>query len=159
MENVVEIFGKVKKEYSEIAERVCLQALKFMKQPAGLEVAITFVSEREIQRINREFRGVDRVTDVLSFPSTNLRAGEIFDVNSQESNLLKNEVGLIHFGDIAVCSKKITEQAKEYLTSPEAELKKLIIHSTLHLMGYDHIKDSDYEVMKEKEECLDKMIK
>lgn len=159
MENIIEVSGRVNPEFKKLTSMVASQVLNLSNQPGGLEVAIEFVSEKEIQRINREFRNTDRVTDVLSFPATSLRAGEILDCNSPEVSVLKNEAGKIHFGDIAVCSKKIREQAKEFNNKPEEELKKLIIHSMLHLMGYDHIKDSDYAIMKEKEEILDKKIK
>ncbi len=159
MKSVIEISGRVKKTYKQIAEFVALETLRLMHQPDGVEIAITFVNEKQIKQINNDFRNINKVTDVLSFPSTNLKAGEIFDLNSEEALLLKNECGLVHFGDIALCTKKMTMQAKEFNNTPIAELKKLIIHSMLHLMGYDHIKDEDYIIMNEKERFLDEQIK
>lgn len=157
MENYIEVSGRTTEEFKNIAKNVALQVLDFMNQPRGLEVAIEFVSENEIQRINREYRNIDKVTDVLSFPSTFLKAGEIFDLNSDEAMCL-NSNGLVHFGDMALCTKRLRKQAKSFNNTPEKELKKLVIHSMLHLMGYDHIEDSDYEIMQKKEEELDKKI-
>ena len=159
MENVIDISGRVNENLKDIARCVAQSVLKLMNQPLGLEVAITFVSGNEIQKINAEFRNVDKITDVLSFPATNLKAGELLDVNLPDIPFLKNEAGLIHFGDIAVCSKKIREQAKDFGVTPEAELKKLIIHSMLHLMGYDHIKDDDKVEMRKKEEKILTVLK
>lgn len=157
MDNYIEISGRTTENFKNIAKNVALQVLDLMNQPKGLEVAIEFVSEKEIQRINREYRNIDRVTDVLSFPSTTTKAGEIFDINSEEAMLLNSD-GLVHFGDMALCTKRLREQSKTFGNTPEQELKKLVIHSMLHLMGYDHIKDEDYEIMHKKEEELDKKI-
>lgn len=158
MENIIEVNGRASAKLKLIAKNVANDALKLMSQPLGLEVAINFVSEKEIQRLNREIRGIDKVTDVLSFPSTSLEAGKILDKNSEEAMFLKFDNGFIHFGDMAICTKRLRQQAKEFGVSAENELKKLVIHSILHLMGYDHIKDSDYEIMHEKEIELDKKI-
>ena len=157
MENYIEVSGRTTENFKNIAKNVALQVLKLMNQPTGLEVAIEFVSENEIQRINREYRNIDKVTDVLSFPATTLKAGEIFDKNGEEAKFLESD-GKIHFGDMALCIKRLREQSKTFGNTPELELKKLVIHSMLHLMGYDHIKDEDYEVMHKKEEELDKKI-
>lgn len=158
MESVIDVSGRAPDELKELAKRVALKSLENMKQKRGLEVVIRFVSEKEIQKINLEFRNIDRVTDVLSFPSTSTCVGEIFDLTSDEAQMLKTENGLIHFGDMAICLKKLKLQAKEYGVTLEQELKKIVIHSMLHLMGYDHIKDEDYAIMSEKEKYLDKKI-
>jgi len=72
--------------------------------------------------------------------------------------MFKQDNGYIHFGDMALCLKQTKRQAKEFGVSVEAEIKKLVIHSMLHLMGYDHIKDEDYLVMKKEEERLEKIV-
>lgn len=152
----IDVLGKTKKKYKLLAELVAKNVIKLMKFPDELEVVIEFVSKREIRRLNREFRGIDKVTDVLSFPSFDLQAGEILKLDSDE--LAFGEDENIHFGDMAICLRQTKKQAKEYGVTVEAEIKKLVIHSILHLMGYDHIKDEDYLVMKEQEEKLDKLI-
>jgi probable rRNA maturation factor len=154
----IEVNGKAKQELKDLARNVALKAIEFMGFSNNLEVAIDFVSEKEIQRLNSEFRGIDRVTDVLSFPSFQIEAGELFDETSIEAQMSVQENGLIHFGDMAICLKQTERQAKEYGVTNEAEVKKLVIHSILHLMGYDHIEDADYALMNEKEIWLDGKI-
>lgn len=156
--NKIDVKGRVWCSYKKLAKNVALQVLEIMGQPDHLEVAIEFVGEQEIQRLNREIRNVDKVTDVLSFPATELKAGEILDKSSPEVLFLMTDDSYVHFGDMALCFKQCKRQAKEYGVSVKSEIKKLVIHSMLHLMGYDHIKDSDYEVMNQKEKELAEKI-
>ena len=80
------------------------------------------------------------------------------DLKSEDALLNTLENGNVHFGDMAICLAQTKRQAKEFGNTVSAEIKKLVIHSMLHLMGYDHIKDSDYEVMSKKEKELDEKI-
>lgn len=157
MKSKVEIFGRAKKQYKILAQQVALKVIELMNQPDILEVAINFVSETEIKRLNNEFRGKNKVTDVLSFPATELQVGEV--LNMDDYLIFKNESGLIHFGDMALCLVQMEKQAKDYNVSNMSELKKLIIHSMLHFMGYDHIQDEDYLIMSRVEKELDEKIK
>ena len=159
MKSSIEVLGRTSSNIKDIASQVAICALKLMGQPEGLNVAIVFVSENEIKRLNKQNRNIDKVTDVLSFPATQTLAGEVVDVDSNLNRLLMLESGNIHLGDIAICMKRAREQAKGYGNSAEEEVKKLVIHSVLHLLGYDHIKDDDYEIMNKKEIELDKKIK
>lgn len=159
MKSLIEVTGRVSSKLKELAEKVALDCIKFMGQPDKLEIAIKFVSEKEMQRINYDYRGINKVTDVLSFPSTDLDVGEILDLDDEENQYLLSDDGLIHFGDMAICMAQLKRQAKEYDVLVEEELKKLVIHSMLHFMGYDHIRDKDYEVMNKKEMVLESMIK
>lgn len=152
----INIGGRARKKYKTIAEMVAKNVIRIMEFPNELEVDINFVSEKEIQRLNHEFRNINRVTDVLSFPSFNIKAGERLSLSEEEKMFAVD--GFVHFGDMAICLKQTKRQAKEYGVTAGAEVKKLVIHSMLHLMGYDHIKDDDYEVMKVQEEKLDKLI-
>lgn len=154
----IEVRGKVSKKYKILAEETAEKVIEAMNYPKGLEVAIDFVSEKEIKRLNNEFREIDRVTDVLSFPSFQLSVGEVLDTDDEMVLMFKQDNGFIHFGDMALCLKQTKRQAKEFGVSVESEIKKLVIHSMLHLMGYDHIEDSDYEIMKKEEERLDKIV-
>ena len=154
----IEVRGKVAKKYKNFAADIAERVIESMNYPRSLEVAIDFVSEKEIKRLNNEFREIDKVTDVLSFPSFQLNPGEVLDVEDEEVLMFKQDNGFIHFGDMALCLKQTKRQAKEFGVSLESEIKKLVIHSMLHLMGYDHIEDGDYEIMKVEEEKLDKII-
>ena len=159
MKSIIEVTGRVSSKYKELAEKVALDCIKCMSQPDKLEVAIKFVSEKEMIEINSNYRGISKVTDVLSFPAVDLKVGEILDLDDEENVYLIGDNGLIHFGDMAICMVQLKKQAKEYGVSNESELKKLVIHSMLQFMGYDHIKDSDYEIMNKKEMVLDSLIK
>ena len=154
----IDVKGRVLKKYKILAQEVAQKAIELMKFPENLEVAIDFVSESDIKNLNLEFRGIDRVTDVLSFPSFQISAGEILDTKNEEVLLFELDNGLIHFGDMALCLAQTKRKAKEFGVTVEQEIKKLVIHSMLHLMGYDHIEDSDYEIMKVQEEKLEKLI-
>ncbi len=159
MKSIIEVSGRVSSKYKELAEKVALDCIKCMSQPDKLEVAIKFVSEKEMIEINSNYRGISKVTDVLSFPAVDLNVGEILDLDDEENIYLIGDNGLVHFGDMAICMVQLKKQAKEYGVSNEEELKKLVIHSMLHFMGYDHIKDADYEIMNKKEMVLDSLIK
>lgn len=154
----IDVRGKVRKKYKVLAKETAEKILEAMNYPKGLEVAIDFVSEKEIKRLNSEFRKIDRVTDVLSFPSFQISPGQILDIEDDMVSMFKQDNGFIHFGDMALCLKQTKRQAKEFGVSVESEIKKLVIHSMLHLMGYDHIEDDDYDIMKKEEEKLDRII-
>ncbi|MBQ9922252.1 MAG: rRNA maturation RNase YbeY [Clostridia bacterium] len=125
------------------AVRTTLRSEKF---PEDAEVSVTLTDNEEIHVLNREYRGVDRPTDVLSFPMAE------DDDNIGDYDMDKNAVLL---GDIVVSVEKIEEQAKEYMHSFERELAYLVIHSTLHLLGYDHeTGDEDEKEMTEKQDKI-----
>jgi len=125
------------------AVRTTLRSEKF---PEDAEVSVTLTDNEEIHVLNREYRGVDRPTDVLSFPMAE------DDDNIGDYDMDKNAVLL---GDIVVSVEKIEEKAKEYMHSFERELAYLVIHSTLHLLGYDHeTGDEDEKEMTEKQDKI-----
>jgi len=156
--NSIEVTGKVCFLYKRLAKKTALKVLEIMNQPDGLEVAIDFVSGEEIKRLNSETRNIDRVTDVLSYPAFEIKAGDALDLASEEVAFLKTENGFVHFGDMALCFEQCKKQAKEYGVSVKSEIKKLVIHSMLHLMGYDHIEDADFEIMNKKEQEIAELI-
>jgi len=102
-------------------------------------VSVTFVDKEEIQRLNRDYRGKDHVTDVLSFPQ--FEGLKHFDGE-----------GEISLGDVVICSEVAERQAEEYGHSLERELIYLFTHSMFHLFGYDHIEEEGKKEMREKEE-------
>ena len=110
------------------------------------EISVTFVDLDEIHELNKQYRGVDRPTDVLSFPQ--------FDDLEEELP----EVGEICLGDVVICEQKAREQAEEFGHSFERELVYLFTHSVLHLLGYDHMEDDEKKVMRTREEEIMKHI-
>ena len=112
--------------------------------PEGLDVNVLIVSADDIRAVNLQSRGIDKVTDVLSFPyfeyeEPGVFKGEIFE---DEENIL---------GDIILCADKIISQAEEFGHSRKRELCFLTVHSMLHLTGYDHMEDEEREVMEEQQ--------
>lgn len=100
------------------------------------EFNIIFVTKEEIQRLNREFRKIDRVTDVISFA--------LID----DKDIIKTD----ELGDIFICLDKAFEQAKEYQHSENREVCFLAVHGYLHLCGFDHMTKEDEEIMFSKQE-------
>lgn len=113
-----------------------------------LEVLI--VDEEEIQRLNREVRGIDRVTDVLSFPSLEGIKGEYLVADEYADEL--DEEDRLFLGSIVICETRARQQAEEYGHSYDRELYYLTVHGVLHCLGYDHETDEEKREMREKEE-------
>ncbi len=110
----------------------------------SVALGIKFVKAEEIQALNKEFRGVDKVTDVLSFPMLNIDyKGDKLSAFDDD----RNPNGELYLGDIVVCKEKAKEQAKEYGHSFKREISFLVVHGYLHLLGYDHIEKTDEEIM------------
>ncbi|MGI6765808.1 MAG: rRNA maturation RNase YbeY [Lentihominibacter sp.] len=101
------------------------------------EISLSFVSAEEIRELNRYYRGMDSVTDVLSFP--------MYDDN----DVFEEELIL---GDVVICMDRVREQAAELGHSEEREVVYLFTHSVLHLIGYDHISAEDKREMRQREE-------
>ena len=117
-----------------------------------LTIELVFVSERQIRSLNAAQRGVDRVTDVLSFPAMDLERGA--PVLSDEHGECIDEEGRLLLGSVVICKERAEEQAEEYGHPYERELCYLIVHGTLHCLGYDHETEEDKREMRAREECV-----
>ena len=106
------------------------------------EVSIRYAPEDEIKEINNQYRGVDRATDVLSFP--------MYDLNSPDDvqEMVQEKSARILLGDIVICKSVAKKQAKEFGHSFKREVCFLALHGFLHLLGYDHIEKADEEIMQ-----------
>lgn len=102
--------------------------------------SVVFVGDEEIHEMNREYRGVDRVTDVISFA---------FEDNN---DLVYNDIRML--GDIFICIPQMKRQATEYGHSEKRELAFLAVHGILHLLGYDHMNEKDEKVMFALQELI-----
>ena len=122
-----------------VIRRAINAALKYEKVEFEAEVSVTLTDNEGIHELNRDFRGIDRPTDVLSFP--------LFDGDLSESDLTdeNGEKRKVPLGDIVVSMEKALEQATEYDHSLERELAFLCVHSVLHLLGYDHERGEEEE--------------
>ena len=136
------------KKYEETIKKVLEQCFKQEKlENSKLYVSITLTNPENIHKINKEYRNVDRETDVLSFPM--FEKNEI-DQKIKNNNFEHEDV----LGDIVISIEKVKEQAKEYGHSFERELAYMLVHGFYHLMGYDHIEEKDKKIMREKEEII-----
>ncbi|MCR5766919.1 MAG: rRNA maturation RNase YbeY [Lachnospiraceae bacterium] len=135
----------VEKEAKNIIDFV----IDHMKCPYEAEVNLTITDNEEIRRVNKEFRGIDKATDVLSFPMVDYE--EPFDFSAAEASpgdYFNPDSGELLLGDIMISAEKVLEQAELYGHSPKREYCFLIVHSMLHLFGYDHIEDEDRVIME-----------
>ena len=109
--------------------------------------SIIFVEDDEIHQMNKEYRGVDRITDVISFAF------------EDEGEILYNEIRML--GDIYICIPQMKRQAQSYEHSEKRELSFLAVHGLLHLLGYDHMVPEDEKEMFELQELIlnEKQIK
>ncbi|MDU6182806.1 MAG: rRNA maturation RNase YbeY [Anaerococcus vaginalis] len=106
------------------------------------EISLSFVDEEKIRQLNKDFRSIDRVTDVLSFPIEDF-------FNEDRENIL--EKPYLMLGDVVICLDVARKQADELGHSFEREIMYLTCHSIFHLLGYDHIEDDDKKIMRSKE--------
>lgn len=131
---------------TELIKKVAEAVLDFEGISKNAEISFTAVDLEEIHEINLKHRGIDRPTDVLSFPL----------INFESEKIPENQK--IYLGDIVLCFEKAEAQAKEYGHSFEREIAFLTAHSMLHLLGYDHIKPDEEKIMFSKqEEILQKL--
>ena len=124
----------------------------FVKTNITLALEVLFVDEEEIQRLNRETRATDRVTDVLSYPTLDGILGK--PIAKKEHPFEINEDGELVLGSIVICCKRAKEQAEEYGHSYERELHYLLVHGVMHCLGYDHMTDEDKTQMRAQEEYV-----
>ena len=123
-------------------------AAEGMLLPCEVDVRITH--DRGIHEINKEMRDVDAPTDVLSFPVFDLVPGELPDEEDADPG-----TGLIPLGDMVISMERVAAQAKEYGHSNRRELAYLVVHSVLHLLGYDHLDEGEQKKqMREREEAI-----
>ena len=121
-----------------------------------LAVEFMRVSAEEIRELNASTRGVDAVTDVLSYPTLNLIAGE--PIQGSDHPYDTDEEGRLLLGSIVVCKERAEEQAEEYGHGIERELHYLLVHGVMHCLGHDHMEDEERAIMrKEEEKVLEKM--
>ena len=148
----------VKRQRQSIGEpgitSLCRRAVKasLLEEKIGLpiEVSVLVTDDKGIQAINAEHRQKNTPTDVLSFPTTQYIPGK-FCANLEDIN---PETGCLCLGDIVLSDNRARLQAEEYGHSMARELAYLVVHGTLHLLGYDHMQEEEKASMREKEERI-----
>ena len=127
-------YDYLEKEYNLIME----VAFDVLKIKTNYEVDVNLVNDEEIHQINRDYRNVDRITDVISFA---------FNDDGSSLGMIKDEEIPHLLGEIFICIPQALRQAKEIGNSDERELSFLFVHGLLHLLGYDHMKEEDAKIM------------
>ncbi len=137
-----------------LLRRAIRTALTAQGVTAPCEVDVLLTDDTGLQALNREIRGVDKPTDVLSFPALDLREGEPPTAADADPGS-----GLIPLGDMAISLERVAAQAEEYGHSRGRELAYLAVHSTLHLLGYDHLDEGPRkaEMRRAEETVMDRL--
>ena len=142
-------------DYEEVIKNVVKRVVDTENCPYEVEVNILLTNNEEIHEANKDFRNIDRPTDVLSFPMVDYDFPADFSlVNESPEGYLNPETDELLLGDIMVSVDKVYSQAEEYGHGIKREFAFLIAHSMLHLMGYDHIEDEERAVMEAKQEAI-----
>ncbi|MBE6819639.1 MAG: rRNA maturation RNase YbeY [Ruminococcaceae bacterium] len=127
-----------------LVRRCCTAVLVQEEFEGAAEVSVTFVDDDTIHQLNKQYRNIDRATDVLSFP---LGENGVYDIN--------NDTGAKLLGDIVISIPHAVDQADRYGHTLQREIGFLTVHSMLHLLGYDHVNGGMESVrMREKEETV-----
>lgn len=136
------------KKYYEIIKKVIEECFRVENLlDSKLYVSITLTTPKNIKQYNKEYRNLDKETDVLSFP--------MFEKEELEEKINTNNFDNIDIlGDMIISIPQVEIQANEYGHSFERELSYMVVHSFYHLMGYDHIKEEDKLLMRPKEEIV-----
>ncbi|GAB6169646.1 rRNA maturation RNase YbeY [Clostridium carnis] len=145
---------EVKEEFINSLTEVCTFTLNEEKVNLPYQISLLFVDNDEIKEINKETRGIDKETDVLSFPMLDFEEGKVFKdtylgYEFDETYMDGDELVL---GDMVLSLEKALEQSKEYNHSYEREVSYLVVHSILHLLGYDHMEEDEKKIMRKREE-------
>ncbi len=138
-------------QYNEIFSEIAAVAFEKLNLSGEAVVEVDFVTKEDMRNLNARTRGIDKVTDVLSYPT--LDEIKSFSEDNYPYDF-DTELKAVNIGCIVICGDVAHEQAKEYGHSAERENCYLFTHGLMHLLGYDHIEESDREVMREKEEAV-----
>ena len=145
-----EIEAEEQEKIEALLEKVLAKGLEMEKITVPVEISITITTAEEVHRLNLEYRGIDRTTDVLSFPMVEFDSDDINACIEQSEWDPDEECAVL--GDIILNYGQALVQAEEYGHSMERELAFLTIHSLLHLLGYDHIQEEEEQVMRAHQE-------
>ncbi len=143
-------FLEISEEVESLVKAVCDKALELEECDFDAQISITFTDNKSIHEINSEHRGIDRPTDVLSFPMI-----EFDEEGNADSSDFEYDGDFVMLGDIVISIEKAIEQAKEFGHSVTREIAFLTAHSMLHLLGYDHeTSEEDEKIMFSKQENI-----
>lgn len=142
-------------DVEEIVQKVALKVLEVENCPYEIILNVLITDNEGIRNYNREYRDIDRETDVLSFPNLDYETPSDFDIPEEmEADYFDPDTGELILGDIILSVDRIKEQAEQYGHSVLREFAFLVAHSMYHLCGYDHMVEDEAKVMEEKQENI-----
>ena len=143
-----------------VAKSVVETALDYVKCPYDVEINLLITDNEGIREYNRDYRNLDKETDVLSFPNVDFEITADFSkVEERFEDYFDPDSGILVLGDMVISAPKVFEQAKSYGHSEKREFAFLIAHSMLHLCGYDHMDDEERMEMENHQEAILEILK
>lgn len=144
----------VSKNFKKLMLNLIKTANKFSKfNQRKVQVDISFVDKQKIRQLNKDYRNTDKETDVLSFPTLNIKPLQKINIKDYSEDIDPSTKHLL-LGDIIICEDVARAHAEEYGHSYEREVCYLIVHGFLHLIGYDHMEEEDKKIMRALEEAV-----
>lgn len=161
MVNTVYYDNECEKEFgedintAELADELLNVSVGILGCEYECECNLLITTTESIHRMNLDNRGIDRPTDVLSFPVIDFKAPcDYRCIDENDFTIFNPDTGMLMLGDIVICRDKVISQAGEYGHTVKRELAFLIVHSILHLFGYDHIEDNQRYEMEEMQRTI-----
>lgn len=148
----IEVSVEEQEKMEVLFEKAVAAALAAEGVETPVEVSLSVVSEEVIRETNRDFRQIDKVTDVLSFPL--IEYNGLSPAEGVAEGDVDPDTGEVCLGDVIICYQRAKEQAEEFGHSLEREMGFLTVHSMLHLLGYDHMEPEEEKVMTEKQKTI-----
>ncbi|MBO5597510.1 MAG: rRNA maturation RNase YbeY [Oribacterium sp.] len=152
-----EVEKRLDLQFEDIINEIIEAAITYEKCPYECEISVVITDDEGIHQLNKEARGIDSPTDVLSFPMVDWETPADFDViDEEDSDIFNPDSGELLLGDIVLNQNRIESQAEEYGHTERRELAFLVAHSMLHLFGYDHMEDDErVEMERRQKEILE----
>ena len=142
-------------DIEQIVDLVSKEVLEEENCPYETQINVLLTDNAGIRGFNKEYRNIDRETDVLSFPNLDFETPAAFEIDEdREADYFDPETGELILGDIIISVDRVKEQAESYGHSRKREFAFLVAHSMLHLCGYDHMEEAEAAVMEAKQEAV-----
>lgn len=150
---MIEFYGRIDKEIKNELMRVHDEVFSVLNLPENAKVNVNFVGPNKIQKLNKDTRNIDKVTDVLTYPYVNIKVGESLNLDDYKLDIDMSD-NTLTIGDIFICVDRAKQQAQEYGHSVKREMCFLLCHGLLHINGYDHIEKKDAELMEKMQDKI-----
>lgn len=138
----------------EIFKQAVQAVLDYAECPYEADVSLLITDENSMKELNRDMRGLDVPTDVLSFPMSEYDSPADFDALENNDDAFDPDSGELMLGDIVLCADRVISQATDFGHSKKREYAFLIVHSMLHLIGFDHIEEADRVLMESHQQKI-----